>query len=107
MVVGGVPPPGVPESLPLLPPDELPPVELPPDELPPVELPPVELPPDELLLDELSPDEPPLPDPLEVVSLPVDEPLVAAPPVPGDGLGGTELVSQPTQAPVNAIPRDA
>jgi hypothetical protein len=127
-VVGGVPPPGVPESTPLLPPaelppDELPPAELPPDELPPAELsldelPPDELPPAELPPDELPTDEPPLPDPLELELLPLDEPSVVAvvaplvPPVP-DGLGGTKLVSQPTEGaiiahvPVNAIPSHA
>ena len=80
------------------------------------ELPPDELPPDELPLDELPTDEPPLPDPLELELLPLDEPLVVAPlapPVSDDGLGGTKLVSQPTEgaiiahAPVNAIPSHA
>src|SRR5258706_8439952 len=136
MLVGGVPPLVGPESTPLLPPAELPPDELPPDELPPDELPtdelpPVGPPPDELLLDEppldelppsdelppdeLPTDEPPLPDPLELELLPLDEPLVVAPlvaPVSDDGLGGTKLVSQPTDgatahAPVNAIPSHA
>jgi len=76
-----------------------------------------ELPPsDELPPDELPTDEPPLPDPLELELLPLDEPLVVAPlapPVSDDGLGGTKLVSQPTDgaitahAPVNAIPSHA
>ncbi len=102
----------------LAPPDELVLDELaPPDELVLDELLLDELaPPDELVLDELPTDEPPLPDPVELEVLPPEEPLVVPPPLPpvsDDGLGGTKLVSQPTEgaivahAPVNAIPSHA
>jgi hypothetical protein len=88
---------------------------LPPDEVSPDEPPADELPPDELL-DDVSTDEPPVPDPVEVVSVPLDEPLVVAPlvpPAPDVWLGGTKLVSQPSEgaiiapAPVSAIPSHA